>query len=84
VFLGFYVPHDMLVPLWDLDSDYYLHNKVRYPDTVPCTPRAPLCRTLVRSPDQPLPQPHRTQMHDKVETRCATWSLPGSPRQPSL
>ena len=31
VFLGFYVPHDMHVPLWDLESDYYLHNKVRRP-----------------------------------------------------
>jgi len=43
VFLGFYVPHDMLVPLWDLDSDYYLHNKVRYPDTVQRTPHVRPC-----------------------------------------
>ena len=39
VFLGFYVPHDMLVPLWDLDSDYYLHNKVfTHDDAMSSTP----------------------------------------------
>ena len=31
VFLGFYVPNDMIQPLWDLDSDYYLHNKTLRP-----------------------------------------------------
>ena len=31
VFLGFYVPNEMIQPLWDLDSDYYLHNKTLRP-----------------------------------------------------
>jgi hypothetical protein len=30
---GFYVPNDMTLPLWDLDSDYYLHNKTLRPPT---------------------------------------------------
>ena len=33
VFLGFYIPNEMLVPLWDLDSDYYLHNRISRPST---------------------------------------------------
>ena len=33
VFLGFYIPNEMLVPLWDLDSDYYLHNRISRPPT---------------------------------------------------
>ena len=33
VFLGFYIPNEMLVPLWDLDSDYYLHNRISKPPT---------------------------------------------------
>ena len=31
VFLGFYVPNEMIQPLWDLDSDYFLHNKTLRP-----------------------------------------------------
>jgi hypothetical protein len=33
VFLGFYIPQEMTVPLWDLDSDYYLHNRSYRPPT---------------------------------------------------
>ena len=33
VFLGFYIPNEMLVPLWDLDSDYHLHNRISRPPT---------------------------------------------------
>ena len=33
VFLGFYVPNEISVPLWDLDSDYYLHNRISKPPT---------------------------------------------------
>jgi hypothetical protein len=33
VFLGFYIPQEMTVPLWDLDSDYYLHNRSYKPPT---------------------------------------------------
>lgn len=33
VFLGFYIPQEMTTPLWDLDSDYYLHNRMYRPPT---------------------------------------------------
>jgi hypothetical protein len=31
VFLGFYVPNEKITPLWDLESDYFLHNKALRP-----------------------------------------------------
>lgn len=31
VFLGCYVPNDQATPLWDLDSDYQLHNRSLHP-----------------------------------------------------
>ena len=33
VFLGCYIPNEMSVHLWDLDSDYYLHNRSFRPPT---------------------------------------------------
>jgi hypothetical protein len=33
VFLGCYIPNEMSVHLWDLDSDYYLHNRSSRPPT---------------------------------------------------
>ena len=33
VFLGFYIPSETSMHLWDLDSDYYLHNRYRRPPT---------------------------------------------------
>ena len=33
VFLGCYIPTEMSVHLWDLDSDYYLHNRSYRPPT---------------------------------------------------
>jgi hypothetical protein len=31
VFLGFYVPNEKITPLWDLETDYFLHNKALRP-----------------------------------------------------
>ena len=33
VFLGFYIPSETSMHLWDLDSDYYLHNRYLRPPT---------------------------------------------------